>query len=57
MASMEKVVLKEVACVICGVKSHRLDWQDDKPHQCDSHEVVTAKAAPAPASAKTPNGK
>ena len=51
-------VVKEVACFVCGQKSHRADWQDGKEHACDSHsanEIVKAKkpnGPPAAASAK-----
>ena len=29
--------LKEVACVVCGMKSTREDWQDNPSPACDKH--------------------
>jgi hypothetical protein len=35
----------EVACIICGITSRRTDWQDNKPHACDSHPKADVQAA------------
>ena len=38
----------EVACIVCGQKSHRGDWQSHPSPACDTHtkdEVEKAKAA------------
>jgi hypothetical protein len=40
---------KEVACVVCGLKSHRSDWQNVKAPQCESHTVGAKPPAPAAA--------
>jgi len=42
---------QEVACVVCGQKSHRADWVGVENPHCDSHtaeEVAKAVAAKVP---------
>lgn len=61
MAESSKEV-KEVACVVCGQKSHRLDWQGAKAPACDSHskEEIAKATAPKPSEVvkgPIPNGK
>lgn len=37
--------LVDVKCVVCGQGSTRSDWQDGKPHACDSHSPAEVRAA------------
>lgn len=51
---------KEVACVVCGMKSLREDWQDKDSPACDGHtpdEVKAASAARAAPPTKNPASK
>lgn len=32
-------------CIVCGAKSHRLDWQQAQYPACDSHSKAEVQAA------------
>jgi hypothetical protein len=46
--------LVEKACVVCGQKSHRVDWQNAQYPACDFHGKDEVQRA---ISARTPSGK
>ena len=51
---MASTSLVEKTCVVCGLKSHRLDWQEKANPACDTHtpeevKAALAKLAPSPA--------
>lgn len=37
--------LVEKACIVCGQKSHRVDWQQAQFPACDSHSPTEVKEA------------
>lgn len=46
--------LLEKFCIVCGIGSHRLDWQDKAQPACDSHSAAEIQAAIAAKAAKGP---
>jgi hypothetical protein len=48
----------ETKCVVCGLGSHRADWQSAESPHCDHHTdeevkaASTSKTPPAPSKAK-----
>lgn len=53
-------IVAEKSCIVCGLKSHRSDWQQAQYPSCDSHsraEVQAAISGKFPKNAPSPTGK